>query len=209
MLRTSETETEILLGNKQLLGIFFLVAVLIGVAFGGGYMLGRGATGKKASGPDNAASSAVSPRDTAAPSPATPAGGETRTVSPPEAIAPDASTPGDQASEQPVLGSPRHRTAGKAEAAPQEAAAPADASPKFVPQSGQEFLQVAAVPRSEALSVADVLRKKGFRAHAVPVPGNVKLYRVIVGPLRDVADLSSTREELRRTGFGKVIVQKY
>jgi cell division protein FtsN len=37
----------------------------------------------------------------------------------------------------------------------------------------------------------------------------VKLYRVIVGPLRDVADLSSTREELRKTGFGKVIVQKY
>ncbi|HEY7306650.1 MAG TPA: SPOR domain-containing protein [Bryobacteraceae bacterium] len=206
MLRSSETETEILLGNKQLLGIFFLVAVLIGVAFGGGYMLGRGSGGKKAAGP---AVTSVNSKDTAAPSPANPAGGETRTVSPPEAIAPDTNTPSDQPSETPALGSPKHRTAAKAEAALPEVAAPADASPNFLPQSGQEFLQVAAVPRNEALSVADVLRKKGFRAHAVPVPGNVKLYRVIVGPLRDVADLSSTREELRKTGFGKVIVQKY
>ena len=51
MLRSSESETEILLGNKQLVGIFFLVAVLIGVAFGGGYMLGRGAGEKKAANP--------------------------------------------------------------------------------------------------------------------------------------------------------------
>jgi cell division septation protein DedD len=207
MLRSSETETEILLGNKQLLGIFFLAAVLIGAAFGGGYMLGRGAGGKKTASP--AVSGALNSKDTAATSPANPAGGETRTVSPPEAIAPDTSNPSDQPSEPPALGSPKHRTAAKVDAALPEVAAPADASPKFLPQSGQEFLQVAAVPRNEALSVADVLRKKGFQAHAVPVPGNVKLYRVIVGPLRDVADLSSTREELRKTGFGKVIVQKY
>ncbi len=41
MLRTSESETEILLGNKQLIGIFFVVAALLGVAFYGGYMVGR------------------------------------------------------------------------------------------------------------------------------------------------------------------------
>ncbi len=42
MLRSSEEETEILLGNKQLLGIFFVVAILLGIAFTGGYMVGRG-----------------------------------------------------------------------------------------------------------------------------------------------------------------------
>ncbi len=47
MLRTSETETEILLGNKQLAGIFFAGAVLLGVAFYGGYKVGQAGTEKK------------------------------------------------------------------------------------------------------------------------------------------------------------------
>ena len=47
MLQTGENETEILLGNKQLLGIFFVVAVLLGLAFTGGYMVGRGSADKK------------------------------------------------------------------------------------------------------------------------------------------------------------------
>src|SRR5438105_4557911 len=47
MLRTSESETEILLGNKHLIGIFLLVAFLLGVSFYGGYMVGRGTAEKK------------------------------------------------------------------------------------------------------------------------------------------------------------------
>jgi cell division septation protein DedD len=203
MLRSSESETEILLGNKQLLGIFFLVAALIGVAFGGGFMLGRGALDKKVASPSPAA------KETTPSNPANPAGGETRTVSPPETLAPDASAPGDQQADQPALGASKHKAEAKAESPLTDAGTVPGAAPNFLPQSGQEFLQVAAVPRNEAVNVADVLRKKGFSAHAVPVPGNAKLYRVIVGPVRDVADLSSTREELRKTGFGKVIVQKY
>ena len=35
------------------------------------------------------------------------------------------------------------------------------------PQSGQTFLQVMAVRRTEAEATADVLSKKGFHAHAV------------------------------------------
>jgi cell division septation protein DedD len=79
----------------------------------------------------------------------------------------------------------------------------------FVPQSGQSFLQVAAVGRDEAEAIADVLRRKHFRAHAVPKPGNPKLYRVLIGPVADAADLSTTRDALRKTGFGEVILQKY
>ena len=196
MLRSSESETEILLGNKQLVGIFFLAAVLIGVAFGGGYMLGRGAGDKKI------AAAAAPVQEKAAATAANPTGGETRTVSPSDSSPPDPNS--EQPSDQPALGSPKHP------GVPAESPAAQEVNPApFVPQNGQEFLQVAAVPRNEALSIADVLRKKGFRAHSVPVPGHAKLYRVIVGPVRDVADLSSTREELRKTGFGKVIVQKY
>jgi cell division septation protein DedD len=74
---------------------------------------------------------------------------------------------------------------------------------------GQQFLQVAAVARDQALGVADVLHAKGFRAHAVPKPGDPKLYRVLIGPLRDAGDLSTTRDALRTIGFREVIVQKY
>jgi cell division protein FtsN len=43
----------------------------------------------------------------------------------------------------------------------------------------------------------------------VAKPGNLGLYRVLVGPVKDTADLSSTRDELRKTGFRDVIVQRY
>src|SRR5215472_15491535 len=177
MLRSSESETEILLGNKQLLGIFFLVAALIGVAFGGGFMLGRGAGDKKVASPSPAAKEAPPSK---APNPA---GGETRTVSPPDTLAPDAGTPGDHQANQPALGEPKHKGEAKTESTPADTGTVSGAAANFLPQTGQEFLQVAAVPRNEAENVADVLRKKGFSAHAVPVPGNAKLYRVIVGPV--------------------------
>jgi cell division septation protein DedD len=89
-----------------------------------------------------------------------------------------------------------------------ERAAPIAAS-SYTPRAGAKYLQVAAVSRDEAVGVADVLHKKGFHAHAVPKPGNPKIYRVIVGPVRDAGDLATTREALRRTGFREVIVQTY
>ena len=213
MLRSSDTETEILLGNKQVLGIFLLAAILIGVAFGGGFILGRGAADKKTAStatPEASAKDTAQAKDTAA----NPTGGETRTVSPSDSSAVDdgsaaAINAAQRASDAPPLGSRKAKPPARAEAPVPEIASPVTIPVGFQPQSGQEFLQVAAVPRSDAAGIADVLRKKGFHAHTVPVPGSTKLYRVIVGPLRDVGDLSSTRDRLRRTGFGKVIVQKY
>jgi len=89
--------------------------------------------------------------------------------------------------------------------------APADTdnSGSYLPKPGSQYLQVVALARSEAEGLADVLHKKGFRAHAVPKPGNTSVYRVIVGPIRDAGDLSSTRDALRKTGFREVIVQHY
>jgi cell division septation protein DedD len=225
MLRTSENETEILLGNKQLLGIFFMIAVLLGVAFTGGYMVGRGSGEKKMV-------AVTAPAGPTAPS-ANPTGGETHSV----AAAPNSDaaasptrnagqTPPTGATEEPIalpaasangaaedseepLGSPKRKAEEKRAEA--EAAPPSnDTATPLVPQPGQTFLQVAAVSRDEAEAMADVLHRKGFRAHAVPKPGNPKLYRVLIGPVRDAGDLSSTRDALRkRVGFREVIVQKY
>ncbi len=194
MLRTRESETEILLGNKQLTGIFFVVAALLGIAFYGGYMVGRAGTGAKAV----AAAPAPAAETTPAANKGT-GGGETHS------FPSDTAPPADQtapSAEQAPLGSPKRKTA-------EAAHVPAGASAAFNPQPGDQFLQVAAVGKDEAEAVSDVLQKKGFQAHAVPKPGNAKIYRVLIGPLHDAADLSSTRDALRRTGFREVIVQRY
>ena len=187
MFERSEGETEILLGNKQLLAIFFVGAVLLGAAFAGGYMVGRGAGVKKPA--PMAALPETIPPDTS--SAAAPQVGETHSVAPEETAS--------LTSEEDLLGAPKKKTQ----------AAPATQQDSFTPESGQEFLQVAAVPRDHAVAVASVLRKKGFRAHAVAKPGDASLYRVIVGPIRSAGELSSTRDSLRKTGFNRVLIQRY
>lgn len=227
-MRNEDNETEILLGNKQLLGIFFVVAVLLGVAFTGGYMVGHGSSKKSAT----TAATTTSTADTAAANSAGSTGGETHSVGAEasgEAPANESDNTAERGSAQETntvgpetpaksagtgngaknsIAAERARRNQQADK-PAEEPAPAAASTSIVPHSGQTFLQVAAVGRDEAEAVADVLHKKGFRAHAVPKPGNTKVYRVLIGPIRDTADLSATRDSLRRTGFRDVIVQRY
>jgi len=205
MLRTNESETEILLGNKQLLGIFFVVAILLGVAFYGGYVVGKGSSAHH---PPTTVAATTSVTDQPAPAANPPTGGETHSVpaesGPPAEPAPAAMDSATQSSEPP-LGSPKRKNVEN----PATTSSNVPAAEPFAPQAGQAFLQVTATGRDEAVAIADVLQKKGFRAHAVPKPGNSKLYRVLVGPIHDAADLSSTRDSLRRTGFREVIVQHY
>lgn len=209
MLQSSERETEILLGNKQLLGIFFVVAALLGIAFVGGYKVGQASTKKLAS---TASATAGVSTDTSSQSPniAQP-GGETHSVAPGDSGVLNTDTTSSSAANrkgtQDLLGA-RKRKPPKTEAADPQPASPGRVD-SFAPQNGQEFLQVTAVPRDHAYAVAAVLRKKGFHAHAVPKPGTGNLYRVIVGPIHDAGELSNTRDSLRKTGFSQVIVQHY
>ncbi len=209
MLRTEDSETEILLGNKQLLGIFFVVAILLGVAFYGGYMVGKAAPAKKAA---TATSTQETASSQAAPATGTSTGGETHTIAGDTSTNPTDATEPDTTTAEPPLGAPKHK---KPQPAPEAATStsveprPLRPSGSFAPEPGEQFLQVAAVGRDEALGVADVLHAKGFQAHAVPKPGNPKIYRVLIGPVRDAGDLSTTRDALRKTGFREVIVQKY
>lgn len=215
MLRTTESETEILLGNKQLLGIFFVVAILLGIAFTGGYIVGRSSIDKKAT-------SSSTPSDSSSSTPAKPnTAAETHSVAP-DSSGTDASnapsvpgvrepasqrTTDTSASPDAPLGSPK-RGAARRQATGAEGAT-TGANNNFSPEKGQTFLQVAAVTQDEAQGIADVLHKKGFEAHAVPKPGTSNIYRVLIGPIRDPGDLSSTRDSLRKTGFREVIVQHY
>src|SRR3954447_3290810 len=217
MLRTNDRESEILLGNKQLLGIFFAMALLLGVAFYGGYMVGHGSsTRKTSSAPETVAAAPAANQNVSAgethtiPGESAGSGEENRSSGKREPVI--KSNPGshelaENANAEAPLGSRKTKTAHEAKIPP--SAADADVSRGYQPQPGSEYLQVVALSRSEAEGLADVLHKKGFRAHAVPKPGNTALYRVIVGPIRDAGDLSSTRDALRKTGFREVIVQRY
>jgi cell division protein FtsN len=206
MLQSDEREREILLGNKQLLGIFFVVAALLGIAFAGGYKLGQASAAKKAASAANPTATVGSETASSAP---TQQAGETHSVAPEETVANTTvrSSTGASRRSEGLLGTPKQKSH------PSQATDTGVLMPTkgdgFAPQSGQEFLQVAAVPRDHALAVASVLRKKGFQAHAVPKPGDATLYRVIVGPIRTAGDLSSTRDSLRKTGFSQVIVQHF
>jgi cell division septation protein DedD len=200
MSRANQSETEILLGNKQLLGIFFVVAILLGVAFTGGYMVGRGPSGKSADGKSLSASNTSAAETHAVPADSSVDNAATGTAT---------AGPQNPDATEPKRTSPHSRPLGSPAADRSTATQSTPAADSFSPVRGQTFLQVAAVSRDEAEAIADVLHKKGFRAHAVPKPGNPKFYRVLIGPVRDTADLSSTRDSLRKTGFREVIVQKY
>ena len=207
MRSSGNSETEILLGNKHLLGIFFVIAILLGVAFTGGYMVGRNTAEKRP-----AAVSAGTPDAAAAP--ATPSSLETHSVPPVpgEAGASERADPPTKAdthvpeSTPAQVGSPKRKPT---TAAPAVTAPAMESAGSYLPQTGQTFLQVAAVGRNESDAIADVLNKKGFHAHSVAKPGSTTIYRVLIGPIRDTADLSSTRDQLRSNGFRDVIVQRY
>lgn len=213
MFQNREGEAEILLGNKQIVGIFFILAVLFGVFFTAGYMVGRNSGEKKAE--DSLAQASPVPNSAAAAQT-----GETH------AVPGDAGTGVAETAEAQQGGDSSGNMGATTDAEAAPAARTETISPKkanrqhteevdaesgslvVTPRRGQTYLQVAAVSRSEAEAVATVLSKKGFHAHVAPRPGT-KLFRVLVGPVRDAGELSSTRDALMRKGFRQVFVQRY
>ena len=221
MSSTSENETEILLGNKHLLAIFFVLAVLLGIAFTGGYMVGRNGSDKRpaalTAGATDPTASTATGMETHALAPsgdsgdaATPASEQTHTVQPPPQPVEVVPVP---VKDDAPLGTPKREQTPEGAEKPASTPKPEQASHTkdhfSGPQGGQTFLQVAAVGHTEANALADVLSKKGFHAHAVAKPGANDVYRVLIGPLKDTSDLSNTRDSLRNAGFTKIFVQKY
>jgi cell division protein FtsN len=228
MFQDQDGEREILLGNKQLLGIFFVLAVLFAVFFTAGYMVGRNTGDKKASAASNAAETnslstadnsagmgethAVSPAGTASsgaessqtPSEAAPSGAAAGTVPAPVS---HRSEPVASKAETERQTSAKHKRSKDMEKQASQPEEPARSVP-ITPQPGQTYLQVAAVSRPEAETVAGVLSKRGFHAHVAPKRGT-QWFRVLVGPVHDAGELSATRDALMKKGFREVFVQRY
>lgn len=194
MAHNEEGEFELVLGNKELLSVLFIVVVLLGIFFAMGYVVGRNST------PVEAARKSEQYVRTDAPSPMPERRPQQVTSKAEEPL----STATVQAAQQPT----------NTQAATPAAAAPTPARTIEVgpvstaePQAGQTFLQVSAVAKAEAEILTELLVKKGFRAIVAPGPTD-KLFRVLVGPAKDTTELGKMKGDLELAGF-KSIIRKY
>lgn len=203
MAKNDEGEFELVLGNKQLLSVFFIVVVLLGVFFTMGYIVGRN------TGAEVAAQMAATPgqplvveSETASAAGTAPRAAPVRTTPPPPVRTTPAPPP--QAAPPPVARPPvRPKRTVRTPPPPP----PAPATTGGQPAPGQTFLQVAATTQPEAEVLRDLLAKRGFRSRIAPVPGQ-NLYRVLVGPVNSAEAISENRTKLQAAGF-KPFTRRY
>jgi cell division septation protein DedD len=227
MPRNEDGEFELILGNKQLLTVFFIVVVLLGIFATMGYIVGRSTvpapaeTAKKEAQdhptrvvdptkPEEAASAETAKTPALGPgeiavggSPAVPAA---KPVTESKPVASPAAAPAMEKQQETAKPAP------KTEAAKPVAAskAPPSGAMFIEPAMGQMFLQVAAVGKPDAEILVGILRKNSFAGVMAAGPSEKeKLYRVLVGPLKDPTAVSKTRADLEAAGFKGSILRKY
>ena len=188
-----EGEFELVLGNKQLLSVFFLVILLLGVFFSMGYIVGR-----------NTAPATTLSASTSRPIVVESASGAPPTP-PPDTTKPSALPP--KVNPDPPKADPPKPDPKKADPPKVEPPKPKpDPLPTATGASGT-YLQVMATKRSDGEKVVADLVQKGFPASMRPVPDS-ELMRVVVGPLADAAMVTKTRGGLEGAGF-KPIIRKF
>jgi cell division septation protein DedD len=200
-MKNNETgEFELVLGNRQLLSGFFIVALLFGVAFAMGYIVGRNSTPSAKMQAETSAVSAAAPESRPQATPATPAPSSEQAPAPAGDTAATDQKP-DDAPAQPTTQPARE---GPAAPAPAANAAPAPASASEA-DSGT-FWQVSAVSQNSAEIIAKALKDKGFPVTLSPGPRN--LTRVLVGPYPDTQSLGRAKSELENAGFYPILLKK-
>ncbi|MGA3202152.1 MAG: SPOR domain-containing protein [Bryobacteraceae bacterium] len=194
MPKNEDGEFELVLANRQLLSVFFIVVILLGVFFTMGYIVGRNPSQV------DVASHKPEPKPMVVESPAlqeTPAPVSAPPVETPARTRPQQPPPEEAKVEpKPEQPAPVKKEAPAKKAQDKEKPAPADAQPA----SGQTYLQISATQKAEADVMVDVLHQKKFNAIAVQIPDKPGLYRVLVGPLTE-GTLNQTKSDLQSSGF--------
>ena len=194
-------EFELVLGNKQLLSVLFIVIVLLGVFFAMGFIAGR------TTGPTLARSDGGEP--VSIPSIGDQAGGSSGSREPGPVTressdaqpSPAAAPPTAPAPESPKPAPPKPETASPR---------PPAAKSGFVetPAPGN-YLQVAATRRADAEAMHSILTGNNLPGCITPAPRSPELIRVLVGPLADNAAVASAREKLKELGIERPYMVKY
>jgi cell division septation protein DedD len=205
----TDGERELVLGNKQLISLFFVVVALCGVFFAMGYLIGRNSTKGVVAGVGNAPEETASNSTTtaAAPPAATPAD-----ASSPESAAAaqnpaEAETqPAGVATTQPARDTPGEPA--PATSAPASAPASKQAvSAVVTPEAGASYLQVTALRRADADNLVRTLREQSLPA-VVAASSKADLFRVLVGPYHQTAQIADAKDKLKALGFANAFVQK-
>ncbi len=198
MPKNEDGEFELILANRQLLSVFFIVVVLLGVFFTMGYIVGRNsapASMDVASTHKGDSKPMVVESPAPAPAPPPQAAAATENAAPP-ATQPQQPPPEEVKAPAKAEPTPAKKETKKEKEAKKDKPAPASAQP----QSGQTYLQLAATAKAEADLMVDVLHQKKFKAVASEIPEKPGVYRVLVGPLSD-GTLTRTKSDLTASGF--------
>jgi cell division septation protein DedD len=195
--RNEDGEFELLLGNRQLMSVFFIVVILLGVFFAMGYIVGRNSS--PVTGPE-VASRRPEPKPVApdiSPAPR-------ETEAPAAAATKEAAAPKETASQQ----GPATKPAPPEPAAPAPAKTSSRVATSGQPESGKTYLQLSAIDHDKAEIMVELLRKKSFSAIAAEIPEKPGVFRVLVGPVAE-ADVNKTRADLQNASFpGKEAVKR-
>jgi cell division septation protein DedD len=190
--KNQDGEYELILGNHQLLGVFFMVIVLLGVFFAMGYLVGRNST----------------PTVTAD---ATPHKADSKplVVDSPGPPAREASPDPDPAPRQPVSTQPQTPSEPTRADIPTHTTTPKPTATSGGQPTPGTYLQLSATTqKAEADLMVDILRKKKFPALVAEIPELPGTFRVLVGPLAD-ADVNQTRADLQAASLpGKEAIKK-
>jgi cell division septation protein DedD len=190
--KNDDGEFELILGNRQLLSVFFIVVILLGVFFTMGYIVGR----------NSAPVLQEAARPAAEPVPA---------AEPPKQASEAAKVPEQTPPTETTAQLPAEERAPEREPAPAKAEAKAEtkkeraSKSKAVPVSntpiaGQTYLQLAATTKHEADIMVDVLRNKGFKALTTEIAEKRGTFRVLVGPIPENGT-NKMRADLQASGF--------
>jgi DedD protein len=209
--RAVGTDTEIALGTRSLLAIFFGLVLICAVFFGLGYSVGR-ASGTRAAEPP-ATETASSPADShlSKPSP-----DQTLTpVETPPSAASDGGTPSAENPPETQATAPRPATATASVPStpapanpfqsPASAARPATLQPASATSTPSLMVQVAAVRvPQDAQILVDALKKHGYAAVVRNEPQD-QLLHIQLGPFATRADATAMRTKLLGDGYNAVV----
>lgn len=191
-----EGEFELILGNRQIILVFFILVLLLGLFFAMGFLVGRSVGGRPAASaqqqpaqvPISVDATKSASREVIS-SPA-PAGKQQE-----DAAAPEQAPPAQPAQKQP-------------EPAPKQASVPAKL---FVEQPpAGTYLQAAATQRADAETMLSYLiSKTGLSGYVTPSPKSPELCRVLIGPLSGNEQIAEARAKLSAVGVTNAFLVKY
>jgi len=197
MQKAPDGQYELVLENRQVLTIFFVVVVLCGVFFGLGYIVGKNTMGyippAESTGATGGKKSAIAPASGLAEQPAPAAASDSAQKAPETSPAAEEKAPAAP-----------ERAASKREPAAETQARPVPTAPAAASgmARGESIsLQVAALSKKEdAENLLELLKKKGFPATLATSPAD-RLFRVHIGPFSSTTEAEDMKARLEREGF--------